>query len=82
MKVAVTKNYRQNRARFPATELRRYDGQWVAFSADGRRVVASGESIGQLSEQVVAAHEDLQDVVLEKIDIATTDVQLGGAELQ
>jgi hypothetical protein len=81
MKVAMTKTYRQNRARFPADDLKRYDGQWVAFSADGRRVVASAENIGQLSERVVAAREDIQDVVLEKIEVETGDIQLGGAEL-
>ncbi len=81
MKVAMAKTYRQNRARFPAEDLRRYDGQWVAFSADGRRVVASGESVGQLSDRVVAAREDMQDVVLERIEVETSGIQLGGAEL-
>ncbi len=81
MKVAMMKTYRQNRERFPASDLKRYDGQWVAFSADGRRIVASGESIGQVSERVGAAREDLDDVVLERIEIETDDSQLGGAEL-
>ena len=81
MKVAMMKTYRQNRERFPAGDLKRYDGQWVAFSADGRRIVASGESIGQVSERVGAAREDLDDVVLERIEIETGDIQLGGAEL-
>ena len=81
MKVAMTKTYRQNRARFPADDLKRYDGQWVAFSADGGRIVASGESIGQLSERVIAAREDLQDVVLERIEVEGSDIQMGGAEL-
>jgi hypothetical protein len=81
MKVAMMKTYRQNRERFPATDLIRYNGQWVAFSADGCRVVASGESIGQVSERVGAAHEDLQEVVLERIEIETTDIHVGGVEL-
>jgi len=81
MKVAMMKTYRQNRERFPASDLKRYDGQWVAFSADGRRIVASGESIGQVSERVGAAREDLDDVVLERIEIETDDSRLGGAEL-
>ena len=81
MKVAMTKVYRQNRARFPADDLKRYDGQWVAFSADGRRVVACGGNIAQLSDRVTAAREDLQDVVLEKIEVETSDVQIGGAGL-
>jgi len=81
MTVAMMKTYRQNRARFPASDLKRYDGQWVAFSTDGCRIVASGESVGQVSERVSAAREDLQDVVLERIEIETGDIQLGGAEL-
>jgi hypothetical protein len=81
MKVAMMKKYRQNRARFPASDLKRYGGQWVAFSADGRRVVASGESLAQVSERVSAAREDLREVVLERIEIETDDIQLGGAEL-
>ena len=81
MKVAMTKVYRQNRARFPADDLKRYDGQWVAFSADGRRIIASAENIGQLSDRVIAAREDFQDVVLEKIEVETSGTQLGGVEL-
>ena len=81
MKVAMTKTYRQNRARFPADDLKPYDGQWVAFSADGRRILASGDTIGQLPEKVGAAGEDFQEVVLERIEIESSDIQLGGAEL-
>ncbi len=81
MKSAMTKTYRQNRARFPVNDLKPHDGQWVAFSADGRRIVANGDSIGQLSERVGTACEDLQEVVLERIEIETGDIQLGGAEL-
>jgi len=81
MKVAMMKTYRQNRERFPASDLKRYDGMWVAFSADGRRIVASGERIAQVSEGVSAAGEDLQEVVLERIEVETGDIRLGGAEL-
>jgi hypothetical protein len=78
MTVAMTKVYRQNRANFPADELKRYDGQWVAFSPDGRRVVASGESIAELSEHVVAARNDLQDVVLERIELEVGETNAVG----
>jgi len=81
MKVAMMKTYRQNRERFPASDLIRYDGQWVAFSADGRQIVASGDSIGEVSERIATARLDLDDVVLERIEIETGDIQLGGAEL-
>lgn len=81
MRAAAMKIYRQNRASFPVEDLRQYDGRWVAFSADGRRIIASARTIGQLSERVVAELEDFQDVILEKIEIETVDVQVGGAEL-
>ena len=80
MKVAMVKTYRQNRERFLAGELKRYDGQWVAFGADGRRIVADGERL-KVSERVDAAGEDCDEVVLERIEIETGDIQLGGAEL-
>jgi hypothetical protein len=81
MKVVMTKLYRQNRERIPADELRQYDGQWVAFSADGRRIVASGDSIGQVSVRLDASREDIQDVILERIEFDNDDVEVGGAEL-
>jgi hypothetical protein len=37
----------------------------VAFRADGCQVVASGETVGQLEEQLAVAGEDAQRVVLE-----------------
>ena len=81
MKVAITKTYRQNRASFPVNDLKPYHGQWVAFSADGHRIVASGNTIAQLSERVGAAGEDIQEVVLERVETEAGDIQLGGAEL-
>ena len=41
----ITQEYRTNRAQFPRAELARYEGSWVAFSADGCRIVASGEAL-------------------------------------
>ncbi len=81
MKVAMTKSYRQNRDRIPINELRRYDGQWVAFSSDGRQIVASGDSVRQLSDRLDAVREDIQDVVLERIELDNGEIQIGGAGL-
>ena len=66
MKTASTSVYRENRARFPLDELRKRDGQWVAFSADGVRIVASAATIAELTKQVCAVQEDMRDVVLEQ----------------
>jgi hypothetical protein len=81
MKVAMTRIYRQNRAEYPLVELQNYHGKWVAFTADGRGIVASGESISELCDQLRAAGQDPQGVVFERIDIDPSGVSLGGAEL-
>ncbi len=81
MTIAMMRTYRENRARFSANDLAPYDGQWVAFGADGQRIVASAETIKDLAERVRAGGENLQDVVLERIEIQNDDIQLGGAEL-
>lgn len=80
MALGSTKTYRENRAKFPQ-ELRNRDGQWVAFSADGQRIVASAAHITELADQVRAAQENLKDVVLERIDMESLDINLGAAEL-
>ena len=71
--------YRENRARFPLAELVKYDGQWVAFSLDGRRVIASSDDLAMLDSLVVAAGVDPEQVALERIEL--DDSYLGGAEL-
>lgn len=60
-------SYHQNRAKFPLEELKRYEGQWVAFSPDGSRIVASCEDFAQLDERVVAAGEDPKEVWFEHV---------------
>jgi hypothetical protein len=78
---AVVNNqlYRENRSRFPLTELAKYQGQWVAFTLDGRRIIASSEDLATLDKLVIAAGEDPSKVALERIDLEGT--YLGGAEL-
>jgi hypothetical protein len=72
--------YRVNRLAFPRAELAKYCGQWVAFSLDGRRILAGAEALEQLEEQLGALGEDPQQVVLEHIPGAEDDTSLGGAE--
>lgn len=75
----ISAEYRTNRARFPRAQMEPYRGSWVAFSADGRRVVASGETLERLEEQF-AAGQDPQQVVFERIPGPEDDISLGGAE--
>jgi hypothetical protein len=76
--LVITQEYQDNRARFPLAELKKYQGQWVAFSLDGRRIVAGHEDLGMLDRLVIAAGEDPERVALERIEL--DDVCLGGAE--
>lgn len=81
MKISSTNVYRVNRAKFPLEMLRELDGQWVAFSSDGERIVGSAATIAQLSDYVRGVNEDLRDVVFEHIELESTEINLGGAGL-
>jgi hypothetical protein len=70
--------YRENRAQFSRGELAKYRGQWVAFSSDGRRIIASSADLAALDALIVAAGEDPEQAALERID--ADDCILGGAE--
>ncbi len=71
--------FRENRARFSPAELASYRGQWVAFSPDGRRIIAGNEDLAALDQMVVAIGEDPEQVAFERIEVE--DTYLGGAEL-
>ena len=77
----ITQEYRTNRAQFPRAELTRYEGSWVAFSADGCRIVASGDTVERLENQIAAAGQDPQQLVLEWIAGPEEDGLLSGGEL-
>ena len=72
--------YDENRAKFSAAKLRKYDGRSVAFSADGTQIVASAESIEDLEERLAELDEDPEQVTFERFEFATIGY-LGGAEL-
>jgi hypothetical protein len=72
--------YEANRSRFGANELQKYRGQWVAFSADGSRILASADDLAELDRLVVASGADPQAVGIERVpDDAGF---LGGIELE
>jgi hypothetical protein len=62
-----TRQLRENRSAIPAAELAKYRGQWVAFSDDGRRVVAGAPELVELDALLVAMGEDPERVALEFI---------------
>jgi hypothetical protein len=60
--------YAENRWRFPPEELMKYAGQHVAFSADGKRIVASAETDEELYKKLLAAGIDPSQVVGSYVD--------------
>jgi len=75
-----TLEYLTNRAQFPREELAKHCGQWIAFSLDGRRVVAGDEELDRLGERLRASGEDLQQVVFEYVPGPGDDATLDGVE--
>jgi len=63
-----TRQFRENRSAFPAAELVRYRGQWVAFSGDGRRLLAASPDFVDLDNLLRAQGENPEQVALEFID--------------
>lgn len=76
-----TQEFWENRALFPCDELAKYRGQWVAFSADGRRIVAGAETLEELEERLDAAGEDAQRLMFEGIPGPEDDTFFGAEEL-
>jgi len=60
--------YDENRALFPMDELMKYSGLFVAFSADGTRIVASGSCPEELDQALTVAGIHLSQVVHSFID--------------
>jgi hypothetical protein len=81
MSIANSNTYRQNRSRFPTAELQKHEGKWVAFSSDGLSILANGQGISEVCEHLRATGHDPQQVVLERIELDSVDVYLGGGEL-
>ena len=55
--------YAQNRGRFPADELAKYAGKYVAFSLDGARILASSATEEGLEQQLQAQGIDPSQIV-------------------
>ena len=69
----------RNRARFSMHELAKYRGQFVAWSPDGTRIVASSDHEEDLDRLVRAAGEEPEDCVVGAVPQA--DAVMGGTEV-
>ncbi len=61
-------------------ELQKLAGQWVAFSADGCRIVAHGKDLAELDRRVIEAGEDPEEVTF--LRIPHSEMIFSGAEFQ
>jgi hypothetical protein len=66
-------HYEENRSKFPLEELAKYAGKHIAFSPDGTRIVASGDSFDEVVEKLQAAGIDFSQVVHSYIDSPDVD---------
>ncbi len=55
--------YEANRQKFPPEELAKYAGHYVAFSADGTRILVSGTTEEEVESQLLALGLDPSQVV-------------------
>jgi hypothetical protein len=72
--------YNTNRAKIPLEELKKYEGQWVAFSLDGSRILGGAPTLIELDDRLTAAGVDPEQVGYERIE--WEDSHLGGVEFQ
>ena len=70
----------RNRSQFPPEELAKYVGQYVAWSPDGTRIVASDEDPLRLDAAIPAAGYDPAEVLISFVG-DPDEVILGGAGL-
>lgn len=69
--------YMKNRSQFPLDQLESFAGQYVAWSPDGRRIVASAKDFEELDSLVRTAGENPEECVIE--GIPAQDTVVGGA---
>ena len=61
-------HFDENRSKFPLEELAEYAGKHIAFSLDGTRILASGDTIEEVEEQLIAAGINPNQVVGSYVD--------------
>jgi hypothetical protein len=68
----------KNRAAFPLAELAKHRGEWVAWSPDGTRLVATSRNPDVLDDLIRAAGEDPETCPI--TGIPDSDCVLGGLD--
>jgi glucose/arabinose dehydrogenase len=56
-------HFEENQSKFPLEELAKYWGKHVAFSPDGTRIVASGDTLQELDANLESAGIHFSQVV-------------------
>jgi hypothetical protein len=56
--------FRRNQSQFPREELEKYNGQYVAWSHDGTRILAAHADPEQLDAMLVAAGYNPGDILV------------------
>ena len=72
------REYLDNRAAFSLAELAKHRGEWIAWSPDGRRVVATTRDPDALDDLIRAAGEDPENCPIE--GIPDSDCVIGGMD--
>src|SRR5213593_3056843 len=71
--------YRENREKWTMSSLQPHFGQWVAFSDDGSRLIASHFDLAELERTLAKLGENPESVVFECL--REEDSCVGGAAL-
>lgn len=69
--------FQKNRQQFPAEELAKYAGKYVAWSPDGTRIIASDHDELRLTNKVRADGLDSAEILIAFV-LADDEVLLGG----
>jgi hypothetical protein len=59
--------FTKNRLAFPPEELLQYRGKYIAWSPDGKRVIASDKDPGRLDDMVTELGYDPSEVVFDSV---------------
>jgi hypothetical protein len=74
----ISPNFQDNVSRISEVEINKHRGRFVAFSLDGRKILASAESMEHVETILVGMGIDPSQVVGSYLDPPDVDAHLGG----